>query len=385
MMRHRMPWLLALCISVSACLTTPVLAQNGKHLFILSGQSNMRQPLPDAFKASVSQVFGQDKVIVVTHAHPSQPIRRWYKNWIPPKGVEPDEKPNGTLYDALMKRVAKAIAGKSLASVTFIWMQGEADAGQGWGAVYEKSFLGVLEQFTRDLKRDRIHFVLGRINDYWLASKGVKDGDVVRAAHVKLGKDHPNGDWVDTDDLNTGVNPWGIYEIDGGHFPTPAYRVLGQRFARKACKLIDPDAQLDDRHFGAVFCDTADDIKSHQAIGKKISGTKPDAKRRGGGKGLPALLDGKYGSADPTDGHWLAFPPTPKGVELVVDLGSRQSVTGIGVDILINKKAGALFPKSMAISMSDDGKESLLSKTILSGGGFEGLLEWGSMDLAKGP
>jgi len=27
----------------------------------------------------------------------------------------------------------------------------------------------------------------------------------------------------------------------------------------------------------------------------------------------------------------------------------------------------------------------LLSKTILSGGGFEGLLEWGSMDLAKGP
>ena len=83
-------------------------AGDGKHLFILSGQSNMRRPLPESFEQAVSQVLGADSVIVVTHAHPSQPIRRWYRNWVPPEGQGPDEQENGTLHDALLSKVNEA-------------------------------------------------------------------------------------------------------------------------------------------------------------------------------------------------------------------------------------------------------------------------------------
>jgi len=232
-------------------------------------------------------------------------------------------------------------------------MQGEADAEKGWGGVYEKSFYGVLDQFKKDLQLKEIHFVIGRINDYWLTSKRVKDGDLVREVQVRMGEAHPNGAWVDTDDLNAGVNPWGLYEVDGGHFPTPAYRVLGQRFARRACRLIDPDMKLDDGIFDAVFLDSSKDVVSHLAIGKNISGTVPAAE--GGRPGLASLTDGEYGGADPADRQWVVFPASKEGVELTVDLGTSQSVTGIGVDLLIDHEAGAAFPKSMVVSVSDDG------------------------------
>lgn len=331
-----------------------------KHLFILSGQSNMRQPLPESFTDAVCQVFGKDNVIVALHSHPSQPIKRWYKKWMSPEGVDGKMKEGevcGTLYDALLKKVQKAIEGKELKSVTFVWMQGEADASAGWGKVYEKSFLGILDQFKKDLNLKKINFVLGRINDNYLSARGVKDGDLVRSVQVKLGEDNANGDWVNTDDLNTGVNPWGLYETAGGHFPNPAYRVMGQRFARKACRLIDPEMKLDEKIFDAEFFLSAEKIGSHSAIGKKISGTKPDAKYDGGGLGLECLLDGKFGSSNYKDKQWLGFSPENESVEFVVDLGKSQNVTEIAVNILISKEAKALFPKSAAILTSQDGSK----------------------------
>ena len=156
-----------------------------------------------------------------------------------------------------------------------------------------------------------------------------------------------------TDDLNTGLNPWGIYEVDGGHFPNPGYRALGQRFARKACKLIDPDIKLDDHVFDAAFLDTADDVKSHAAISKTVTGTQPDAEH---GK-LDALTDGKYGSADPEDDAWVVFAGSQKTVELVVDLGEAQTVTAIAVDLLINSKANAAFPVKAIYATSEDGEQ----------------------------
>ena len=327
----------------------------GKHLFILSGQSNMRQPLPDSFKQAVSQVFGEDHVIVVTRAHPSQPIRRWYKDWAPPAGMETDDKPNGTLYDVLMSRVNKAIAGQTIDTVTFIWMQGEADAGAGWGAVYEKSFLGVLDQFKQDLKHDKIGFVVGRINDHWLPELGTKDGNVVRAIQVKLGEDHANGDWVNTDDLNMGINPWGVYDVADGHFPPAGYVVLGRRFARKACKLIDPDIKLDEAIFAEPFMATSDDVKTHAAIGVTPTGTPSDPKDKAGAA-VTALTDGQFGGTDPTDGKWLAVAPQTRNAAWALDLGKQAELSSLGISMLINKSAAAGFPASVGFEVSADGQ-----------------------------
>ncbi len=333
-------------------------AAEGKHLFILSGQSNMRQPLPEAFHNVVSGVFGEDRVIVVTVARPSQPIRKWVKDWQPPEGVEatPDEK-QGELYDSLIKSVIKSVGEKRLASVTYIWMQGEADAKAGWAGVYKKSFLTIIDQLNRDLDRDNVNFVVGRINDYWLPSNNTPDGDRVRTIQQQLGEENAHGDWINTDDLNRGVNPWGGFSFGDGHFPPPAYRVMGQRFAHKACKLIDPSLKIDPALVKEHFVDSADDIKTHGAIGASVTATKPNAKQDGGVVSLALLTDGKFAKTDHTDAGWIGFAPQEEPIELVIDLGEIKSIDTIAVNTLVSSKALATFPNKITYSTSADGKE----------------------------
>ena len=65
-------------------------AGNKKHLFILSGQSNMERLDPNiSFTPTVEAAFGKNNVIVVKDAMGAQPIRRWYKKW---SGVMPTAK-----------------------------------------------------------------------------------------------------------------------------------------------------------------------------------------------------------------------------------------------------------------------------------------------------
>lgn len=349
---------IASCLLASSGLVPAAeFSPDGSHLFILSGQSNMRDPLPGSFQQVVAQTFGADKVIVVSHAHPSQSIRRWYKKWSLPAGLVEDVKPgqnpppNGNIYDELMTRVNKAIQGRPIATVTYIWMQGEADAENGWGEVYEESFYGVLDQLKADLKTDKVNYVLGRINDYWLPSNGVRHGDIVRGIQQKIGDAHSHGDWVDTDDFNRGLNPWNVYQICDGHFPTPAYRVLGERFARKACLLIDPKLKLGDEIFRSGFFDTSDDIASHGAIGDTVRGGKPS-------KGsLAALSDGKFGSADPGENRWLTFEPGEEGTtELILDLGENTAINHLGINLLFHPGAKAFYPTGMTFATSEDGQ-----------------------------
>jgi Carbohydrate esterase, sialic acid-specific acetylesterase len=340
-------------------------ASSGKHLFILSGQSNMRSPVPETFEAAVSKVFGKDNVTVATFSVPSQSICQWYKKWTPPEGVEVQLKgdPYGTLYDKLLGTVRKKAGDQQFTTVTFVWMQGEADGQAGWGAVYEKSFLGIMDQLKADLKRDDIRFVLGRINDH----KNPKEGNgraVVREAQVKLGTQNANGTWVDTDDLNTGINPWCGYENNGEHFPNPGYRVLGQRFARAACKQIDPHIKLEEAIFDARFFHTVNDIAKHAAIGSKITGTTPDDKHAG----LSALTDGSYAGNDPDSKNWVAFAPAQKTVELIIDLGALRKINSVAANILINTPAGTGFPVRMDLATSKDGTSYELMPTFRSNG-----------------
>lgn len=325
------------------------------HLFILSGQSNMRHPLPQSFEESVAKVFGKDQVTVVTHSHPSQPIRQWYKKWTPPEGdafqLKEGEK-NGVLYDKLMENVRKKAGDRKFSSVTFIWMQGEADGSAGWGAVYGKSFVGIIDQLKADLNRDDIRFVLGRINDHRPNGKHSPGKQAVREAQVKLGEENANGAWVDTDDLNAGINPWSVYEANGEHFPNAGYRTLGQRFARAACKLIDPQLKPDETIFNAHFFNTATEISTHAAIGKRSSGTTPEA----GPAALAALTDGTYSGNDPKGKGWVAFKPSAKTVELVVDLDKPQDVAAIAANLLLDEADGIGFPAKADLATSKDGQ-----------------------------
>lgn len=223
----------------SLSLTNPfcVTAQKGKHLFILSGQSNMAGLRPEeSFIPELEKAFGKGNIIIAKYALGTQPIRRWYKDWKPLEGDEPKADP--VLYDSLMKRVYPAMKKKKIATVTFIWMQGERDAREKLGDVYEKSLLGLYQQLSNDLKRTDVNFIIGRLSDFDMANKNYPHWTMIRDIQVKVGESNPRFGWIDTDDLNDGISREGKTIANDLHMSAEGYIIMGKRFAEKAIQLI---------------------------------------------------------------------------------------------------------------------------------------------------
>ena len=85
--------------------------------------------------------WGAENVIVSFHAQGGQPISKWYKQWKSSKGETDPEA--GKIYNALMETTQAAIQGNKIQTVTFIWMQGEADSKAGNSDVYLASLNGL--------------------------------------------------------------------------------------------------------------------------------------------------------------------------------------------------------------------------------------------------
>lgn len=213
-----------------------------KHLFILSGQSNMAGLDPRiSFTPTVETTYGKNNVTVVKDAQGGQPIRRWYKMWKPAQGDEP--KATGDLYVRLMKKVNAAIKGTKFTTVTFVWMQGERDAREKHGAVYATSLKGLIDQLSDDLGRKDINYVIGRLSDFDMANKKYPHWTMVRKAQVEVADASLRGTWVDTDDLNDGKNKKGKEINNDLHYSVEGYKTLGKRFAEKTIELIKNNAQ----------------------------------------------------------------------------------------------------------------------------------------------
>ena len=224
--------IIAIIIASSASAT-----ETQKHLFILSGQSNMERLDPSiSFTPVVSAALGEDKVTIVKDAASGQPIRRWYKEWKPLHG---DTKANnGDLYDRLMNKVNKAIGQDEFDTITFIWMQGEKDARQRHGEVYAASLKGLIEQLSEDLGRKEINFVIGRLSDFDMENKGYPHWTMVREAQVEVAESSPQGTWVNTDDLNEGFNKKGQAIQNDLHYSVDGYKEFGKRLAEASLQLI---------------------------------------------------------------------------------------------------------------------------------------------------
>lgn len=224
-----------------ACVSSAEAAEQGKHLFILSGQSNMAGLDPGlSFTPTVEAALGKANVIVVKDAQGGQPIRRWYKEWTPTEGAAP--KATGDLYDRLMRKVNAAAAGEAFATVTFIWMQGERDAREKHGEVYAASLRGLLAQLAKDLRRDDIHVVIGRLSDHDMPNRRYPHWTLVRKAQVEVAEQNPRGAWVDTDDLNDGKGRRGNTIKNDLHYSVEGYKTLGKRFAEASIELIKKHA-----------------------------------------------------------------------------------------------------------------------------------------------
>lgn len=163
-------------------------------------------------------------------------LGRWHKDWKPSTGDAP--KGTGDLYDRLMTKVKAAIQGQTIKTVTFVWMQGERDAREKHGDVYEASFKGLIDQLEKDLNRKDINFIIGRLSDFDMDNKRYPHWTMVRDVQVKLAEDNPRGAWVDTDDLNNKPGKDGAVRNDL-HYSKDGYKTMGQRFAEAAIQLIE--------------------------------------------------------------------------------------------------------------------------------------------------
>ena len=283
---HQTPVMRITTYVVGAILVTAqgaIADQGGKHLFILSGQSNMARLDPnESFAPAVFKEFGKANVIVVKDAKSGQPIRRWYKKWKPANAVsgaagqsgtpgtrrirskssEDGEKTsraskrrqrrsknrrlvsqaNGDLYDRLMKAVKASIEGRKIETVTLVWMQGEADSKEH-GEVYAASLKGLKSQVSEDLGRTDINFVIGRLSDHGLDSTRFPHWTMVRKAQIAVANADPRAVWVDTDDLNTGLDAKGKQVVDDLHYSVEGYKILGKRFADAAMSLVKKDGK----------------------------------------------------------------------------------------------------------------------------------------------
>ncbi|NRB50898.1 MAG: acetyl xylan esterase [Saprospiraceae bacterium] len=209
----------------------------GKHLFILSGQSNMARLVPeDSFTPALQSAFGADNVLVVKQASGGKPIRRWYRDWKPLSGEVPEAQPD--LYDTLMTRVLATIKAEKIATITFIWMQGERDAREKHGAVYEASLIGLHDQLCNDLARKDINFIIGRLSDFDLSNEKYPHWTMIRDIQVKVADSSPRFAWINTDDLNDGLNSNGKEIENDLHMSKEGYILMGQRFADQAIRLI---------------------------------------------------------------------------------------------------------------------------------------------------
>lgn len=211
--------------------------KSGKHLFILSGQSNMTGNLLQGFTEKVEGAFGKDKVTIAMSMKSGRGIRFWcadYRYADNHKPSEQEQRDNGSLYQPLIERVKAAAAGEVFETVTFIWMQGESDAGRGYAEVYAESFIKLLHRLKADLKRNDIKFVIGRLSDFDMKNQKHPHWTKMREVQVKIAGDHRDGEWIDTDDL--------IHEDPNAagnlHYGKDESIKLGGRFAAKAIEMI---------------------------------------------------------------------------------------------------------------------------------------------------
>lgn len=209
---------------------------SGKHLFILSGQSNMARFKPALwFTPGINEALGADNVIVSFHAQGGQPISKWYKEWKSNKGETDPEA--GKIYHTMMEATQTKIDGKKIRTVTFIWMQGEADSKAQNSDVYLASLNGLKKQLEEDLQRTDINFIIGRLNDSGFYRRRDKkrvenlDWEEIRKAQQSFADASQQALWIDTDDLNGEKNALHLIKPDG-------YSMLGERYVDAAKKLI---------------------------------------------------------------------------------------------------------------------------------------------------
>ena len=134
-------------------------AAEKKHLFILSGQSNMTGGLEKGFKDKVEKEFGVNNVVVVKSMKSGRGLRFWVKDYQygDEKLTAKKNASNGEEYPKLLKTAKDGLNKERFDTVSFIWMQGESDAGRKeLCSVYALNFKKLYNQLKKDLELEKL-------------------------------------------------------------------------------------------------------------------------------------------------------------------------------------------------------------------------------------
>ncbi len=189
--------------------------RDSDHLFILSGQSNMKRMALEHFSKHTDQWATEHDVNLdyIKVNDGGKAIAEWYD-------VDSDRPTN------YLKQILSQIPNTVFESVTLIWMQGEKDAFLRTPiSEYDEAFNGMLNVLS-EATNAKVEKVDGRLSDFTDPKFDDKAWNALREYKM-------NGQWVDTDDLNDFPDsPNDLHYTDDG------YRVLGERFAEKAINII---------------------------------------------------------------------------------------------------------------------------------------------------
>ena len=229
-----------LCISLALVLFSHAEEKSG-HLFILSGQSNMTGHVKKGFAEVVTKALGEDQVTIVHQCKPGRGIRFWVADYQLPEdhpmaGLSKN-KSNGENFPPLVEAAKQVGDASKFQTVSFIWMQGESDAGRDLAAAYEESFKKLTTRLKKELGIEEMPFVIGRINDVGLYGDEKRKAAWARMRKVqeKLGDDDPLGAWIDTDDFITEDHKHAKGNI---HYLGDMPVKLGKRFGAAALKQL---------------------------------------------------------------------------------------------------------------------------------------------------
>lgn len=263
-----------------------------------------------SFKPIIRGAFPNDDVLFVKWAKGGNSIRNW---------IDEDEEGNLkthrhyiTLNNLAKEELEKnALTKSDLTTVSFLWMQGEADHDttklKSVNRIYKyKVYLETLiSELEKEYAPAKFNVVIGRLND-----ARFKDGIVawkrnnwsaIRSIQEEVANKHKSGAWINTDDMNDevklkkGANGKNMLDKDGNkmyeyapgrigydvHGTDLGYKKMGIRFACEAIKLITGNKPVIDEDAFAIRCkDGFDNYKGKYVtplIDPSYDCTKPEA------------------------------------------------------------------------------------------------------------
>ncbi len=210
------------------------------HLFILSGNSNMKHmeldpeniagtelpydpaiasnypdDSPIAFTPTLSEAFPDDEIIIVKDARGAPSMDRWDDGKF--------------MWQDLTTAIDSALVDKTFTTVTFVWMQGENDyLDDADTLAYRSRLESLYQRLQAYLDVTEMNWVIGRLNDYALSDP---NWVTLRDIQMTTADAFERATWVNFDDLNGEENSKQLQS-------TTEYSILGNRWANAAISLI---------------------------------------------------------------------------------------------------------------------------------------------------